>query len=218
MKKIFILLIVVLLFTILYGYYYFSNNVKKLLTFKEGINSNVQSLLTSSYSISTEQGFYSYIKDMYAYLNNGMVTNQGNNNIPSIPNSVEINKNAMISISKYSYILSQIDQKPYNDLIATYPNLIQNATYDIQQLNKMFYSSTVLNSIISSGSVAIIDNVTYNCLLGYLQAYYESIVYFNNKQFPLIEPDKISTKGDDFNTKYIDNIQVNPLEQQEQQQ
>jgi len=197
-KQIFILLILVLLFVILYGYYQFSHNMTNLLVQKEGFENNVKSLDTVSYSISTEQGFYSYIKDMYAVLNHGSI---GVSSTTIIQDQVSINKNAMILIAKYSYILSQLDLYSYNDLTLIYPNMIQNATYDVQQLNKLYYSSTVLNYIIFIKKESF-DNNIYNCLLGYLLAYYESIVYFNKKLFPLYVTQS-TTRGDDYNTEYL---------------
>ena len=199
MKQIFILLILVLLFIILYGYYQFSHSMNGLLLYKEGLVDNVKSLETKSYSISTEQGFYSYIKDMYSILSNGSI---GLSNSEIDQTQYSINIRAMKLISKYSYILSGLDKYSYNDLTNNYPNMIQTATYDIQQLNAMYYSSTVLNYIISNGET-ITSPTSYNCLLGYLQTYYQSIVYFNNKLFPPSK-DESSIKGDDYNTENID--------------
>jgi len=212
MTNIFIVLILTLLFAILYGYYQFSNSITETLIIKEGLDNilppkentveiALPQLKSKNYSIATEAGFRDYINDIYFIINNG----QTDNTLSEVLSIVEINKNAMIFISKYSYILSEIDQLSFETLNQTYPNMIKTM-YDVKELNKLYYAYIVINKSIQNinkPNSNDINYVVYNSLLGYLNSFYDSIVYFNKKIFAA-SPQIVKTKiGNDINTHYV---------------
>ena len=118
-----------------------------------------------------------------------------------------------ISISSYCSSISPIKgtiNTFVNDLITIFPDYIKNS-YDVQILNNLYYSATLLNSALSklptNTDLSKSNNyIIYNSLLGYFNTFSNGIDYFNNIYINITNTNlqKKTLTEDNHNTKTYD--------------
>ena len=212
-----ILLTTIITIVIIYGYLQFSNNITDILTIKEGIannnnnnNNNLQYnfITNTSFNITTEGSFVDFIIGMNNIISTGELNSNTTTSISKNP--IIINSNAMISISNCAKILNGIPGQSFNDLITIFPDYIKNS-YDVQILNNLYYSATLLNSALSklptNTDLSKSNNyIIYNSLLGYFNTFSNGIDYFNNIYINITNTNlqKKTLTEDNHNTKTYD--------------